>query len=360
MSLEGHLEDLSLADIFQIIHLSKKSGVLTVESDTGKGRIVFHEGQILYASMYDREKLGERLVREGLIKETDLEKALRIQKERKSHEPLGSILAENRFVDRDILEGILREQLKEIIYELLSWEEGKFKFEPEKLTYPATLGGNISPEYLLLEGSRLKDEGRDILGSQRSEIFSPNRNHGDILISFMEELNVPVKKTEALLMILRFAGEIMARAVLFSVCEDSIEGFGQVGFLLNGGEGNIRKLRIPADSSSILSSVVKEKKNYRGPISEDDWMLYLAPYMAGGKPEEIYLAPIIEDKDVIALLYADNLPSEKTVRDISALEVFIKSTGFALTVTKYIEQITVEDSLRSDAGNTLAIHIQDA
>lgn len=132
MSLEGHLEDLGLADIFQIIHLSKKSGILTVESPSGKGRIVFYEGQILYASMQDKERIGERLMKEGLITEESLKKALKIQSDRKANEPLGAILAENRFIDRQVLETVLREQLKEIVYELLSWKEGSFKFESEK------------------------------------------------------------------------------------------------------------------------------------------------------------------------------------------------------------------------------------
>src|SRR3990172_12756334 len=124
MSLEGHLEDLSLADIFQIINLRKKRGVLTVENSTSKGRIVFHSGLILYASLQNREKLGERLIKEGLIQEKDLEMALRIQKERKAHEPLGAILAENKFIDKNALEEILQEQLKEVVYELLSVSGG--------------------------------------------------------------------------------------------------------------------------------------------------------------------------------------------------------------------------------------------
>ena len=158
MSLEGQLEDLSLADIFQIIHLSKKTGTLTIENSLNKGRIVFHDGQILYASLQSREKLGERLLRQSLINKKDLETALRIQKDRKNHEPLGAILADNKMIEKDVLEEILREQLKEVVYEFLSWEKGIFKFDPEQTRHAIPPGSSISPEYLLLEGTRLRDE----------------------------------------------------------------------------------------------------------------------------------------------------------------------------------------------------------
>src|SRR3989304_2309661 len=112
MSLEGHLSDFSLPDILQIVHLSKKSGVLNLENSSSNGRVVFHDGQILYASLQGKERLGERLIREGMIRENDLETALRIQKDRKVYEPLGAILTENKFIEKDILDNLISCSLK--------------------------------------------------------------------------------------------------------------------------------------------------------------------------------------------------------------------------------------------------------
>ena len=44
MSLVGSLEDLGLGDILQIVHLSRKSGMLWIRSDAGEGQIVFARG----------------------------------------------------------------------------------------------------------------------------------------------------------------------------------------------------------------------------------------------------------------------------------------------------------------------------
>lgn len=332
MSLEGHLEDLSLADIFQIIHLSKKTGVLTVENSTSKGRIVFHSGQILYASLQDREKLGERLIKEGLLKEKDLEAALRIQKERKAHKPLGAILAENKFIDENALEGILQEQLKEVVYELLSWDDGSFKFEPEKTVQEVPVGGSLSPEYLLLEGSRLKDEGGKVTDDRR-EITPPvpslveERDHANTLISFIEEVAIPVVSTEVLLMVLRFTGEVMNRAVLFMIKEGHADGAGQVGLSVSAADEKIKRLRVPLDKPSVISDAVQKRTIYKGPLSEADWNNYLVTHIGEGIPLEVFIATLIAGDKVIAVVYGDNLPHRKPVGDTAALEAFIKVAG---------------------------------
>lgn len=332
MSLEGRLEDLNLADIFQIIYLSKKTGILTVENSTSKGRIVFHEGQILYASLQSRERLGERLIREGLINEKDLEAALRIQKERKVHEPLGSILAENKLIDKNVLEGILREQLKEVVYELLSWEDGAFKFEPEKPVQVIPVGESISPEYLLLEGTRLRDEGSmAIVDSKETDcsvqLTKKDGAYADMLVSFIEEISVPAVSTEVLLMVLRFAGEVLNRAVLFIIRDDQAEGFGQVGLSISSADQRIKSLRVPLDEPSVINEAVLKKMPYRGPLHETNWNNYLVTHVGEGMPDEVFIAPVIEGDRTIAVVYGDNLPYRNPIENTAALEAFIKIAG---------------------------------
>jgi hypothetical protein len=51
MSLVGSLEDLGLADILQIMSLSRKSGVLVLRCEDGEGRIVFRDGLVHAAAL---------------------------------------------------------------------------------------------------------------------------------------------------------------------------------------------------------------------------------------------------------------------------------------------------------------------
>src|SRR3990172_5296941 len=50
MSLEGSIKDFGLADIFQLITLQKKSGIMTVTRGDESTTIHFDSGQIVYAT----------------------------------------------------------------------------------------------------------------------------------------------------------------------------------------------------------------------------------------------------------------------------------------------------------------------
>jgi hypothetical protein len=53
MAIEGPLRELSIHDVFQLLDLSRKTGVLRVESDlrNNAGTIYFDEGSIVYAEI---------------------------------------------------------------------------------------------------------------------------------------------------------------------------------------------------------------------------------------------------------------------------------------------------------------------
>ena len=339
MSLEAHLSDLSLPDILQIVHLSKKSGALNLESPAGKGRVVFHDGQILYASMQGKERLGERLMREGILREADLETALRIQKDRKAYEPLGAILTENSFIEKDVLDTLIQSLIKEVVYELLSWEEGAFRFEPEHTMPNIPQNISVSTEYILLEGTRLRDEGKKVIPVL--EVDKPSGPpagaygiYSNTLISMIEELTIPAVSTEMLVMILRFAGELMSRAVIFKLNGESAVGFGQVGISMSSAEKRIMELRIPIDKPSVIKDAIDSRETYKGQLPESDWNAYLIKHLGDGVPEEVFIAPLIEDKMVTAILYADNLPERHQIGDTSTLEAFIKIAGIVLMASK--------------------------
>ena len=69
MSLVGNLEDLSLPDILQIVSLSRKSGILTVEREGKQGQIFIHDGRVIQTvSPRAGKTLGEILSSRGLIR----------------------------------------------------------------------------------------------------------------------------------------------------------------------------------------------------------------------------------------------------------------------------------------------------
>ncbi len=81
MSLVGRLEDLALADIFQILSIGKKTGTLVLWGSHGHAVVVFRNGLVVRAETDALEStLGEDLLNNGIIKHSILNLATEVKK----------------------------------------------------------------------------------------------------------------------------------------------------------------------------------------------------------------------------------------------------------------------------------------
>ena len=170
MSLVGNLEDLGLGEILQIVSLSRKSGVLQLNSRDRDGRVIFRDGQVIraMASTFP-ENLGDLVLRNGLTDMETLKQALVIQQESDVDRRIGDILVSEFGVEREAIETAVREQLEKIVYSFFSWDEGAFSFELgdcQELVVTNLnplqfmLDQGLNPQWLAMEGSRILDEKR--------------------------------------------------------------------------------------------------------------------------------------------------------------------------------------------------------
>ena len=133
MSLAGRLEDLALADIFQILSIGRKTGTLTIRGSKGTALIVFKNGMIVRGETDDLEKsLADTMVDAGLIKDTVFHLAAEVKKKLPSTS-MAEILLDLESVNKNILEQVTRKRIEAVIYRLLYWEDGDFQFEPDDL-----------------------------------------------------------------------------------------------------------------------------------------------------------------------------------------------------------------------------------
>lgn len=171
MSLVGNLEDLGLGEILQIVSLSRKTGVLSLNSRGRDGSIYFRKGQVVRASSSTfQQSLGEVLIQKGVIDIAVLRKALSVQQEQGFRERLGVILVKNFGVSQEIVEEVVREQIENVVFSLFAWVEGSFKFmvQDEMETIDGTmmdplqfmLDQGLNPQFLAMEGTRILDEKR--------------------------------------------------------------------------------------------------------------------------------------------------------------------------------------------------------
>lgn len=171
MSLVGNLADLGLGEIFQIVSLSRKSGILTLVSRGRQGAVVFRFGQVVRAtSSSSRYFLGEELLKRNVVDEECLKNALQVQQASAHKEKLGLILI-NRFnIPVEKIEEVVREQIERVVYSFFSWDVGTFGLELlddvetiddskiDPLQFMLQQG--LNPQFLAMEGSRLIDEKR--------------------------------------------------------------------------------------------------------------------------------------------------------------------------------------------------------
>ncbi len=159
MALEGRIKDFGLADIFQLIQLQKKTGVLTVKNDQQKAAILFEEGMVVGAETNDREpgdRLGELLIKVEKLSNTQLNEALKLQQQH--GEKFGKILEVKGWIKKDELIKILRLQIQESIYRLFFWKEGQYAFEQKNVEYDREYINPVNTEFILMEGVRRIDE----------------------------------------------------------------------------------------------------------------------------------------------------------------------------------------------------------
>jgi CheY-like chemotaxis protein len=202
MSLVGNLEDLGLGEILQIVSLSRKSGILTLNSRGREGKVVFSRGQVIRAtSPTYQEGLGEVLVRKGLMDHGLLRRALSIQKGEGLKERLGTILINYFQIPAATIEEVVREQIENVVYSLFDWTEGTFGFELqdnvevvdtiEMDPMQFMLEQGLNPQFLAMEGSRLIDEKRRHVGvvqdiKPQSQEIPPPEESIDLAFNLLE------------------------------------------------------------------------------------------------------------------------------------------------------------------------------
>jgi tetratricopeptide (TPR) repeat protein len=158
MAIKGSLREASLPDVLQLLAMGQKTGCLSVTHRSSFGSIYFDRGRISYAAIVNRrDRLGDILVKSGLVAREALEEAI-AQQEKHRDVRLGDILVNRGVIGREELHRQVRLQIEEAVYHLFTWSDGTFNFEPEMAPEEQDFLVSINPESLLLEGARRVDE----------------------------------------------------------------------------------------------------------------------------------------------------------------------------------------------------------
>lgn len=160
-SLTGRLEHTSLGDVLQMLEMQQQTGILSVERGAHIIQLCLRDGrvEIAVARGVDEEfLLGRYLLEAGALTKEALEKA---QSEPSEGKWLGERLILRGAITEEQKRRALVRQTSELIYEVLRWRRGVFRFEryarlPQAKN--ARLGLPIAS--VLMEGLRRVDEWR--------------------------------------------------------------------------------------------------------------------------------------------------------------------------------------------------------
>jgi Domain of unknown function (DUF4388) len=158
VDLRGNLAVFGPISVLQLISLQSSTGELTFESGINTARVYFDAGSVTFAEIANRRvKLGEYLVAEGLVARAHLDRALELQDNRTR---LGGLLVEMGAIDAVTLRRAIEEQIKEVMYELVRWKTGRFRFTNARRPKAQDVFIDIPLDHLILEGlKRLDEEG---------------------------------------------------------------------------------------------------------------------------------------------------------------------------------------------------------
>ena len=161
MPIEGPLRELGIHDVFHLLDLGRETGVLTVTSRIRQnhGTVHFSGGAVVHAVIGSNpHPLGEVLLRAGRISEADLQRARGMQ-HRGDERRVGEILMAIGALTRGELERYVRQQIAEVVFEIMSWREGYFSFAEGSLDESLVEGGvKVPTTSLLLEAARRIEE----------------------------------------------------------------------------------------------------------------------------------------------------------------------------------------------------------
>jgi predicted transcriptional regulator len=160
MALEGTIKDFGLPDIFQLIGLQRKTGILTLNNEKDNVTVTFENGMVVMADQTSKrleDRLGNVLVKQGKLSKDRLDEALQTQKA--TLQRLGHVLVTQNYITAKELKDAIQVQISQIVFKVFRWRDGDYHFAPaDTVEWDRDSFSPLSADFILMEGIRMVDE----------------------------------------------------------------------------------------------------------------------------------------------------------------------------------------------------------
>ena len=159
-ALRGDLAHFFPSEVLQLLQLAQATGRLEMERAGERAELFVERGRPVFARTSGAAvSTGQILVHRGVLSREALEAALAEQSAQPGQR-LGELLVASGAVTREQLQSAVNEALRRVIFGLLLWREGSFRFQPGEQVGAEDVKLDLDLDRLILEGLRQADEAR--------------------------------------------------------------------------------------------------------------------------------------------------------------------------------------------------------
>jgi hypothetical protein len=154
MALKGNLRDFSTTQLLNLISLARKTGALTIEGRNSTAKLYFKEGKLIHAAAGSQDgQLAQMLLKAGKIT-AEQARTIQARAAMSSDKELALLLMNAGHVSQNDIIQSVRSYMLELVYNVFTWNDGLFHFEPNALPSEDRITVPVDLENVIMEGSR--------------------------------------------------------------------------------------------------------------------------------------------------------------------------------------------------------------
>jgi hypothetical protein len=154
MALKGRLEDFGITQLLNLINLARKTGTLYLEGAQKNSYLCFREGKLIYAALEGVEDSLPAILQRANVFTAEQVRMIQANLAGRTDRDIAQVLITSGRLQQQVVVKSVRDSILNLVYQVFSWHEGQFRFEPSKLPVQGKITTSIALENVIMEGSR--------------------------------------------------------------------------------------------------------------------------------------------------------------------------------------------------------------
>ena len=180
MPLQGNIRDFSTTQLLNLVNLSRRTGTLQIYEAVNTGekdamgnekmkpgaeraKVMFKAGKLVFARLADQDSGLITVMNKAGKLTAEQAKRLRERAKGKSDKALAMLLINANFVSQSDIVASIQHHMLDVIYNLMTWNEGPFRFGDGELDASDHILVPIDLENIIIEGARRIRENEQLM-----------------------------------------------------------------------------------------------------------------------------------------------------------------------------------------------------